>query len=147
MCVEKDEFKKLAEIVAKVKHDTGNIRQTQTALGVSVNDIEKHLKNLNSRTSKVEDKVANLEDPEFREVRCIQKEVIERIDREMLTVQKFEEWERKKEQARKDEEDTMRENELLAVKVVENRQRQMQWVVGLIVGTGTIIMTLIGYLS
>ncbi len=90
MCIGKEEFKELADIVAKVKHDTGNIRQTQMALGNAVGDIETHLKKLNSRTGKVEHKVENLEDPLRREGYCVQRDVVHELKDTMLTVERFE---------------------------------------------------------
>ncbi len=103
-------------------------------------DVEKHLKSLNDRTRTVEGKIDNLEDEEFREVRCIQKETIDMIKNSMLTVEKFEAWEEKKEAKRKDE-------EIEAFKRVERRQKNVQWIVAIVASLGTIAMTLISLLD
>ncbi len=157
MCIGKEEFKELVGAVAnvkeqlrEVKHDTGNIRSSQAGLGVEMTEVKNHLKSLNSRTGKVEGKVLNLEDPEFREVRCIQRNGIEEIKegmKDMLTVQKFEEWEKKKEKEEESYQAKKMHSELIAVQQLENRQRQMQWIIAAITGVGMVIVSLITYFS
>ncbi len=155
MCIGKEEFKELVGAVAnvkeqlrEVKHDTGNIKTSQQGVTIALKDVNKHLASLNSRTGKVESKVMNLEDPEFREVRCIQKPAIDEIKdgmKDMLTVQKFEEWEKKKEKEEETYQAKKMHSEMIAVQKLENRQRQMQWIISGIVGVGTIIVALITY--
>ncbi len=140
MCIKQDEYNALLDAVAKVKHDTGNIRNGLQA-------VDNHFKKLNSRTAKVESKVENLEDAEYREVRCVQREVIDTIKNDMLTVSKFEEWEKKKEEKKERDVAKAMHSELVAVKHLETRQRKMQWVIAGIVGAGMIIMSLLTYLS
>ena len=151
MCVDKNEWKEfkeeVMEVVKEVKHDTGNIRQTQTALGNAVGDVETHLRKLNSRTSKIESRTDNLEDPEFREVRCIQRESIDHIMHNMLTVEKFEEMERKKHEEKERQEARKMKGELIAIQALDARQRRLQWIVSAIVGAGTIVVALITYVS
>jgi anti-sigma28 factor (negative regulator of flagellin synthesis) len=143
MCISKEDLRELIETVAKVKHDTGNIRQTQQALGGAVGDIETHLKKLNSRTSKVEHKVENLEDPIRQGAYCVQRDNIEELKNSMLTIEKFEDWERRKEKKREDEEKAKVQKEMIAVQRMENKQRKMEWIVGAIVGAGTFIIGLL----
>ena len=146
MCLDKKEIKELMGAVAKVKNDTGNIRETQTELGKDLEKMEAHLKKLNSRTSKVEDKVDNLENAEIREARCIQKDMISEIKNSMLTVEKFEAWEQKKQREKEKEQAKKMHAELIAVQTLDARQRRMQWIISGIVGLGTIIMALISLL-
>ena len=146
MC-DKEKFEQLAEIVRQVKHDTGNIRTTQQGLGVAMEGVETHLKKLNSRTSKVESKVDNLEDAEYRTVRCIQREPIDYIMHNMLTVGKFEEWEQKKEDEKERLEDKRMHDEKLAIKALDANQRRMQWIISAIVGVGMILIGIINYLA
>lgn len=145
MCVDKKDFRELSEAVSQVKHDTGNIRQTQETLGFSIAEIEEQLKTLNGKTARLESRTTNLEDPEFKTVRCIQKDVIKKIGESMLTVQKFEEWEDKKAKDKEKDAALRMHTELVAVKHLEARQRKMQWIVTAIVGTGTVVMSLIAY--
>ena len=147
MCIDKDKFEELAKAVSDVKADTSDIRQTQEAFGDSLAGVETHLKKLNSRTAKSERRLDNVEDDEYRTVRCVQREVINTIHQNMLTVDKFEEWERKKEEDRIRAEDELARQETLIAQRVENRQRKNSWIVTAIVGAGTIAMALIGYLS
>ena len=147
MCIDKDRFEELAKAVSDVKADTSDIRQTQETFGDSLAGVETHLKKLNKRTSKIETRTDNLEDAEYREVRCIQREVIDTIHKNMLTTQKFEEWERKKEEDRIRAEEELARQEILIAKRVEIRQRKNSWIVTAIVGAGTIAMGIIGYLS
>ena len=146
MC-DKEKFEQLAEIVRQVKHDTGNIRATQQGLGVAMEGVETHLKKLNSRTSKVESKVDNLEDAEYRTVRCIQREPIDYIMHNMLTVGKFEEIERMKHEEKERQEARKMKSELIAIQALDARQRRLQWIVSAIVGAGTIVVALITYVS
>ncbi len=150
MCIGKEELKELMAVVAKVKHDTGNIKTSQQGVTIALKDVNKHLKSLNSRTGKVECRVVNLEDPEFREVRCIQKPALDEIKdgmKDMLTVQKFEEWEMKKEKEKEAYQAKKMHSELIAVQKLESRQRRMQYIVTGIVGAGTIIVALITYFA
>lgn len=146
MCLDKKEIKELMGAVAKVKNDTGNIRQTQAALGKDLEKMEAHLKKLNSRTSKVEDKVENLEDVEIRGARCIQKDVISEIKNSMLTVEKFEAWEQKMQKEKEKEQAKKMHAELITVQTFDTRHRRMQWIISGIVGLGMIIMTVIASL-
>ncbi len=125
MC-SKEEQEKLFEAVAKVKHDTGNIRQ-------GLDTVNQHLKTLNGRTRKLEGQVKQLEDEEFREVRCVQRGAIDNIWENMLTVDKFEKWEREKE-AKKEKQE-------------KSQQRNMQLIISAIVGAGTIAMGIISFLQ
>jgi membrane-associated HD superfamily phosphohydrolase len=155
MCIGKEEYKQLVGAVAEVKeqlrevkHDTGNIKTSQQGVTVALKDVNKHLASLNNRVSKSEQRIDNVEDPEFREVRCIQKPTIEEIRegmKDVLTVQKFEEWERKKEKEKEMYQAKKMHSELIAVQKLEARQRQMQWIISGIVGVGTIIVALITY--
>ncbi len=140
MCIEKKDFEVLSEAVADVKKDTGNIKG-------KIKSIDDRLGILNSRTKKVEEQVEDLEDEELRTVRCIQNDTIAVIKENMLTIDKFEEWERKKEKAKKDEIEKIRHEELVAVKHLEAKQRKMQWVVALIVGVGMTVVSLITIFS
>ena len=146
MC-DKEKFEQLAEVIRQVKHDTGNIRTAQQGLGVAMEGVETHLKKLNSRTAKVESKVENLEDAEYRTVRCIQREPIDYIMHNMLTVSKFEEWEQKKEDEKERLEDKRMHDERVAIKVLETNQRRMQWIISAIVGVGMIAIGIINYLA
>ncbi len=91
-------------------------------------------------------KVVNLENEEYREVRCVQRDVIREIQSKMLTVDKFEAWERKKEEKRKEENQKLMHEEILAVRKLEARQRKMQWIVAGIVGVGMAVVSLITWL-
>ena len=128
-------------------HDMKGIRTSQQALGELSKKTEKHLRELNSRTGKVEAKVDNLEDPEFRTVRCIQREPIDYIMHNMLTVGKFEEWEQKKEDEKERLEDKRMHDEKLAIKALDANQRRMQWIISAIVGVGMIAIGIINYLA
>jgi len=148
MCINKEDYKQLAEAVAsvkeqlkEVKHDTGNIKTSQQGITIA-------LKDLNNRVSKSEQRMDNVEDPEFREVRCIQKPAIDEIKdgmKNMLTVQKFEEWEKKREKEKETYHAKKMHSELITVQKLDARQRQMQWIISGIVGVGTIIVALISY--
>lgn len=138
MCVSKEEAKELLSAVGKVKHDTGNIRQAQDAQGQAIDKMEKHLKTLNSRTSKLEGKVDNLEDDDVRGARCIQKDVIARIEKNMLTVDKFEAWEKEKERKKKEEAKKAREEEL-------HNFKKASYIIGGIVALGTLATTIIAF--
>ena len=144
MCVDKKEFSewkdKINGDVKDLLHDTKNIRN-------GLNGIQEQLRTLNGRTATSERRLDNVEDQEYREVRCIQREVINTIYQNMLTVDKFEEWERRKEEERIRAEDELARQEVLIAQRVENRQRKNSWIVSAIVGAGTIAMALIGYLS
>jgi chromosome segregation ATPase len=155
MCINKEDYKQLTEAVAsvkeqlkEVKHDTGNIKTSQQGTTIALKDVNKHLASLNNRVSKSEQRMDNVEDPEFREVRCIQKPAIDEIKdgmKNMLTVQKFEEWEKKIEKEKETYHAKKMHSELIAVQKLEARQRQMQWIISGIVGVGTIIVALISY--
>ncbi len=134
-----NEFKELSQAVADVKKDTGNIKG-------DIKSINGHLKNLNSRTGNVEKRVENLEDEEYREVRCVQRDVISEIKNSMLTVDKFEVWAKKKEEKRREERGNLMHKELIAVKKLETHQRKMQWVIAAIVGVGMVVVSLITWL-
>ena len=151
MCVDKEKWEKfqkeMREDVRVLMHDVKGIRTSQQALGELSKQTEQHLKKLNSRTSKVEDKVGNLEDADFREVRCIQRDNIGIIKDSMLTVEKFEEWEKKKLIEKEKEQARRMHDELIAIKEVEANQRRLQWIISAIVGTGTVVVALITYLA
>jgi hypothetical protein len=148
MCISKEDLRELIETVAKVKHDTGNIKTSQQGVTIALKDVNKHLASLNNRVSKSEQRMDNVEDPEFRELRCIQKPAIDEIKdgmKNMLTLQKFEEWEKKKEKEKETYHAKKMHSELIAVQKLDARQRQMQWIISGIVGVGTIIVALISY--
>ena len=144
MCVDKKEFSewkdKINGDVKDLLHDTKNIRN-------GLNGIQEQLRTLNGRTATSERRLDNVEDQEYREVRCIQREVINIIHQNMLTVDKFEEWERRKEEERIRAEDELARQEMLVAQRVEIRQRKNTWIVTAIVGAGTLAMAIIGYLS
>ena len=151
MCVDKNEFSewkdKINGNVKDLLHDTKNIRN-------GLKGIQEQLRTLNGRTATSERRLDNVEDQEYREVRCIQREVINIIHQNMLTVDKFEEWEQKKqEEKEKQEEKLERELEIklkkdsITVHKLDARQRRNGWITTAIVGAGTIAMALIGYLS
>jgi chromosome segregation ATPase len=150
MCINKEDYKQLAEAVAsvkeqlkEVKHDTGNIKTSQQGITIALKDVNKHLAGLNSRTSKVEHRVENLEDPVRQGAYCVQKDTIEEMKNSMLTIEKYEEWERRKGKKREEEERKKVQKEMIAVQRIENKQRQMQWVIGAIVGAGTFVIGLL----
>ena len=158
MCVDKEKWEKfqkeMKEDVRELMHDMKGIRTSQQALGELSKKTEKHLRELNSRTSKIEARTDNLEDPEFRIVRCIQREPVDYIMHNMLTVDKFEEWEQKKQEEKEKQEEKLQqelENRLkkdsIAVHKLDARQRRNGWITTAIIGAGTIAMALIGYLS
>jgi len=143
MCISKEDLRELIETVAKVKHDTGNIKTSQQGITIALKDVNKHLVGLNSRTSKVEHRVENLEDPVRQRAYCVQKDTIEEMKNSMLTIEKYEDWERRKEKKREDEEKAKVQKEMIAVQRMENKQRKMEWIVGAIVGAGTFIIGLL----
>ena len=151
MCIDKNEWKEfqegMKEDVRELMHDMKGIRTSQQALGELSKKTEKHLRELNSRTSKIEARTDNLEDPEFREVRCIQRESIDHIMHNMLTIDKFEAWEQKKQEEKEKQEARKMKGELIAIQALDARQRRLQWVVSAIVGAGTIVVALITYVS
>ena len=151
MCVDKEKWEKfqkeMREDVRILMHDIKGIRTSQQALGELSKKTEKHLRDLNSRTSKIEARTDNLEDAEFRTVRCIQREPIDYIMHNMLTVGKFEEWEQKKEDEKERLEDKRMHDEKLAIKTLDANQRRMQWIISGIVGVGMILIGIINYLA
>ena len=158
MCVDKNEWKEfqegMKEDMRELMHDMKGIRTSQQALGELSKKTEKHLRELNSRTSKIEARTDNLEDAEYRTVRCIQREPIDYIMNNMLTIDKFEAWEQKKQLEKEKQEEKLQqelENRLkkdsIAVHKLDARQRRNGWITTAIIGAGTIAMALIGYLS
>ncbi len=153
MCISKEEYKMLTEAhkelvkmidelkdeMSKVKHDTGNIKTSQQGMNIAFKETNKHLKTLNSRTSKMEGKVENLEDPDIKEVRCIQKPTIEEIRegmRNVLTIEMFEAWQEREKEEKRQEEERAEKAELKAILLVDKRQKKTARNLSIIVSIG-----------
>ncbi len=131
MC-DKKEFEALKEAVGAVKHDTGNIRNSQKG-------IFEQLKNINGRVGKAEKKINDLEDPRLRAFECIQKDAIIEMRENMsglLTIKRFEKY-------LDDEKAADVLSEQMSMDALLNKQQRMQWMVAAIVGVGMIAVTLI----
>ncbi len=147
MCVNKEVWDKfqseMKEDVRQLMHDVKGIKTSQQGLSMVFKDMEKHMDKLNGRTKTVEQKVINLEDEEFRAVRCVHKDVIPTL----LTVEKFEEWERKKQEEKERERAKAMQSEFLVAQKLDTRQRKMQWIVAAITGAGMAIVSLITFFA
>lgn len=154
MCVDKKDWSAFTadmnEKISQLMHDVKGVRNGQNGLALIQQDMQAHLKKLNNRTGKLESRADLLEDPEFRQFKCVHRDVIPNV----LTVEKFEEWQRKqKEEQEKEERKKQQElenrlaKERIAASKAEARQRRNGWITTAIVGVGTLIMALMGILS
>lgn len=143
MCVDKKEWGKfkdeVKESMGAFHHDLKGVRSSQDGVAVILKDMQEHLKRLNGRTAKVENKVENLEDPKRKEGYCIQKDEVKDIKENMLTVDRFER------HVLQDREDRREERRQIIAQQEAHDRKQLMYikVMGAIITAAAILVNLI----